>query len=586
MTAQKNTPYKHKKGKHFWRTGLSNVKLGIELFKSLHNISIKSENVKIASVGSCFAEHVGRWLTVNNYTFSRSKLDTERVSSFSFGNIYTPKCFLQWLDYDSKNPHRFDIYHCQKKDIYYDLLRPTINENGFTSKNELIKQREYAKCELYNTVQSCNVLIFTLGLTEAWKDIDNVFYPSCPGVIAGQFDDELYRLYEFHYNGILSDLIEIKAKLKAINPEIKIILTVSPVPLTATATANHILVANQYSKSTLRSVAGYLSDTDDDFQYFPSYEIITVNNENDFRFESNRRTVSMEGVDYVMQHFNQAFTNSSETISHTSYSNTIDETECEEEQLEAIRKVEQNEIAVQPEILTLIGDSHMGKLSTALTHLGISHCGGMIMNGSGFAGKKFFTCADEYIVPLESAESRKLWAPVVKNIKAHQHNGSRQLSIIISNVGLQTHKTIAMFVNFLHNKGITDLINISTQQFVDFFNEKQLEQLSLLLNLKDAGHNVIVISDTPFCQFFEESKSMKDLIYSYYAALDSTLANFDIPFLNVAEIFDNEITEPTNYTSNITFADGKKDWVHGNEQYYNWLAEKLVNEVLLPVMQT
>jgi hypothetical protein len=390
MTVQNNTPYNDKENKNFWRTAVANLKLGSDIFESLHNISIKSENIKIASVGSCFAEHVGRWLTLNNFTFSRSTLFTERVSSFAFGNIYTPKCFLQWLDYDSKKPHRFDIYHCQKSDVYYDLLRPTININGYTSKKELIKQRQLAKSELHNTIQSCNVLIFTLGLTEAWKDNDNVFYPSCPGVIAGQFDDEIFTLHEFNYNEVLSALIEIKAKLKAINPEIKVILTVSPVPLTATATSNHILVANQYSKSILRSVAGYLSNTDSDFEYFPSYELITVNNENDFRFERNRRTVSMEGVDYVMQHFNQALTKSYETTSNTRYSNTIDETSCEEEQLESIRKLEKKVIVNKTELLTLIGDSHMGKLSTALTRIGISHCGGMIMNGSGFAQKKIF----------------------------------------------------------------------------------------------------------------------------------------------------------------------------------------------------
>jgi hypothetical protein len=199
--------------------------------------------------------------------------------------------------------------------------------------------------------------------------------------------------------------------------------------------------------------------------------------------------------------------------------------------------------------------------------------------------KKFFTCSEEYIVPLESAESRKLWSPTVKNIKAHQQNNSQHLSIIISNVGLQTHQTINMLVNFLSDIGVTDLINISNQHFIDFFKEKQLEQLSLLINLKDAGHNVIVISDTPFCQFFEESKSMKHLIYSYHTALASILANFDIPFLNIAEIFDREVTEPKNYMSNTIFVGGHKDWFHGNEQYYNWVAEKLVNDLLRPVLQ-
>ena len=426
-----------------------------------------------------------------------------------------------------------------------------------------------------------------MGLTEAWKDIDNVFYPSCPGIIAGQFDDKLYSFHEFHYNEILSDIIAIKAELKAINPDIKIILTVSPVPLTATASTKHILVANQYSKSTLRSVAGYLTSTDDCFQYFPSYEIITVNNDNDFRFESNKRTVSMAGVNYVMRHFNQAFTNTSETTEHKSSTANTSEIECEEEQLEAIRKLELNEDTKQPEIITLIGDSHMGKLSTALTHLGVAHCGGMVMNGSGFAQKKFFTCPDEYIVPLESAASRQLWAPILKNIQSHQQQNFQKTSVIITNIGLQTHQNVGRMTQFLRSKGINDLTNLSNQHqhYVDFFQKDQLEQLSLLLNLKDAGHNVIVISDTPFSQYFEHSKSKTSLIYTYHTVLQSTLANFDIPFLNIAQIFDDQISDPTKYISNIIDKNGINDWYHGNEHYYDWLAKKLINEILLPVLQ-
>ncbi|WP_352289111.1 GSCFA domain-containing protein, partial [Psychrobacter sp. GW64-MNA-CIBAN-0177] len=90
---------------------------------------------------------------------------------------------------------------------------------------------------------------------------------------------------------------------KELNPKLNIILTVSPVPLTATATDKHILVASYYSKAVLRAVAGYLSDYFEDISYFPSFEIISVNSSNDFRFENNRRTVSPKGVDYVMKHF-------------------------------------------------------------------------------------------------------------------------------------------------------------------------------------------------------------------------------------------------------------------------------------------
>ena len=91
--------------------------------------------------------------------------------------------------------------------------------------------------------------------------------------------------------------------------------------------------------------------------------------------------------------------------------------------------------------ITLVGDSHMAKLSTALKSMNIPVAGGMIMNGSGFAQRKFAICPSEYFVPLENASSRKLWAAALLNIQAHEHKplGELKKSVIISNIGLQTH---------------------------------------------------------------------------------------------------------------------------------------------------
>ena len=91
--------------------------------------------------------------------------------------------------------------------------------------------------------------------------------------------------------------------LRALNPEIKILLTVSPVPLTATATGHHVLLATQYSKSVLRAVAGDLSEMAKDIDYFPSYEIIAAPPTRAQFFAPNMRSVAPEGVALVMEHF-------------------------------------------------------------------------------------------------------------------------------------------------------------------------------------------------------------------------------------------------------------------------------------------
>ncbi|ABV37699.1 conserved hypothetical protein [Shewanella sediminis HAW-EB3] len=590
MKRSGSTPYSDKGETFFWRTGVASIKLGQETFTQLHQIDLGIDNPRISSIGSCFAQHVGKWLNAGGYSFNQSKIETNQVSSFAFGNLYTPRCLLQWFDI-AETESGFDkscaIY--SDADKYYDLLRPNFNPDGFNSQADLVAARIAAATEMLETIAVTDVLIFTLGLTEAWKDCSNVFYPSCPGIISGVFDDSRYSFHNFSYEEIRTDLEKISTRLKTINPGIKIILTVSPVPLTATATGKHIMVANQHSKSILRTVAGFMCDNRTDFHYFPSYEIITVPCAGDFRFESNLRSVTPKAVNYVMRHFGSVLGAQTESTLAQDPQQKIevissdnDEVVCDEEMLEAASKLQDNPIEQPLSDLTLFGDSHMAKLSKSLIDMDVRHCGGMVMNGSGFSQKKFALCDTEYFVPLENAASRKLWSVIFANLSGHEHSEAPTNSTIITNLGMQTHQNISRFATWLNMTYPEGKSEVSTQEFVDYFNEDLTEQLSILLKLHNQGHNVIVVSDPPFSQYFEESKSMSNIIYSYFDAMEYIWNEFGIRFFNAATTFDKEISDPQSYISDIIYDDGNHDWIHGNEKYYSWLAEKLMPLVNQP----
>jgi hypothetical protein len=87
---------------------------------------------------------------------------------------------------------------------------------------------------------------------------------------------------------------------------LRILLTVSPVPLTATATNQHVLSATSYSKSVLRAVSGDLAQSDDAVDYFPSYEIITNQAARSAFYDHNLRSVRNAGVQTVMRTFLEA----------------------------------------------------------------------------------------------------------------------------------------------------------------------------------------------------------------------------------------------------------------------------------------
>ncbi|MEO7261469.1 MAG: GSCFA domain-containing protein, partial [Jatrophihabitantaceae bacterium] len=156
-------------------------------------------------------------------------------------------------------------------------------------------------------VAEASCLVFTLGLTEAWHDRGTgAVYPMCPGTVHGVFDPERHVFSNHTFAQVQQDVLAAVALAHAVNPGLRILLTVSPVPLTATATGGHALTANTYSKSVLRAVAGQLAAEHDHIDYFPAYEIITGVPFRGVFFEPNLRTVTAEGVEFVMRRFTAA----------------------------------------------------------------------------------------------------------------------------------------------------------------------------------------------------------------------------------------------------------------------------------------
>jgi hypothetical protein len=83
----------------------------------------------------------------------------------------------------------------------------------------------------------------------------------------------------------------------------RVLLTVSPVPLTATASGQHVLVATVQSKSVLRAVAGEICAAREGVDYFPSYEIVSNPWSGTGSYAANLRSVTDAAVDRVMRTF-------------------------------------------------------------------------------------------------------------------------------------------------------------------------------------------------------------------------------------------------------------------------------------------
>jgi hypothetical protein len=307
-------PYSKLPAEAFWRSGVADKHaLHINnLWKAKFRISPR---VPVITIGSCFAQHISRAMKARGFNWLDSEPGPKGMSeefgeaynygvfSFRTGNIYTAALLLQWLKWslEIETPPE-EIF--ENNGRFFDPFRPAIQPNGFSSREELLAARRQTLTSIRSVIGQANVMVFTLGLTEGWRNsVGNYEYPVCPGTIAGEYDPDQHVFHNYTYPEILSQLQEVLKLLRSENPKIRLLLTVSPVPLTATAAGKHVLVSTTYSKSVLRAVAGDLANARSNVDYFPSYEIITSAPFRAMFYEPNLRSVAKEGVAHVMEHF-------------------------------------------------------------------------------------------------------------------------------------------------------------------------------------------------------------------------------------------------------------------------------------------
>ncbi|MGW1727593.1 GSCFA domain-containing protein [Streptomyces sp. NPDC002306] len=310
-------PYTSLPARSFWRTAVAEPDpLAIsDLWTPKFTLG---QDDPVVTAGSCFAAHIGRALLEEGMHWydaepappglTRAERSARGYRRFSFrtGNIYTAAALRQWVAWalgEEKPPEEA----WEEDGVFHDPYRPALEPDGFASHDELLRSREITLAAIRTALAKADVLVFTLGLTEAWHDTrTGTVLPTCPGTVRGTFDPARHVLQQHTVARVHRDLTDLLALARGVNPGLRTVLTVSPVPLTATATGRHALVATTHSKSVLRAAAGQLADEADHVDYFPSYEIVTGFPYRARFYEPNLRTVRPDGVAFVMRHFFQA----------------------------------------------------------------------------------------------------------------------------------------------------------------------------------------------------------------------------------------------------------------------------------------
>ncbi len=275
---------------------------------------------KVATAGSCFAQHVARALVAKGFNYfvteaGQHLLADQRqarnygVFSARFGNVYTARQLRQLQDMALGRVPQPDNLVWQREDgRWVDGLRPYIEPDGFASVDDAVDSRHEMLASTSDMLQGCDVLVFTLGLTEGWHRLsDGVVVPIAPGVATPLAPMQDFGFVNFTVDEVLADMRAFLWTLKSVNRKVRVVLTVSPVPLMATYENRSVVASTVYSKSVLRTVAGMLEAEFDWVAYFASYEVITAGPNASHYFGPDRRSVTEEGVAHVMRLFMQHF---------------------------------------------------------------------------------------------------------------------------------------------------------------------------------------------------------------------------------------------------------------------------------------
>lgn len=270
----------------------------------------------VVTAGSCFAQHLSRHLALNGFNVlvterAHPLIPDEHAAEFHYGlfsarygNIYTARQLRQLLErsYGLFVP-RTRAWE-KSRDCWVDPFRPQIQPGGYISVQELELDREIHLAAVRAAVEKMTIFVFTLGLTEAWVDrSDGAVFPLAPGVAGGKYDPDDVMFVNFSARQTIEDLEWSLGFIRRQNPTVKCILTVSPVPLNATAMDRHVWVSTTYSKAALRVAAEEVAANLQLVDYFPSYEIITSPHAGSAYFAKDRRSVTEAGVEHVMRTF-------------------------------------------------------------------------------------------------------------------------------------------------------------------------------------------------------------------------------------------------------------------------------------------
>jgi hypothetical protein len=240
----------------------------------------------IYTCGSCFAQELHERLL--KYKF--------HIVQHPFGIVFNPISIAQQLNYVISN------HHFQKSDlIFHNGLYHSLDHHGSYSNHDPDHMIELINAQVesaHYALKKISILILTLGSAQYYQYLEK------QKIVANchKIPQTLFEKKRAESNEIVGTLAQTFDSLHQVNPDLNIILSISPVRYLKDG-----FIENARSKAILVLTADQLCKKFSYAHYFPAYEIF-MDDLRDYRYVKDDLVhPNKSAVDYIWSYFEYAY---------------------------------------------------------------------------------------------------------------------------------------------------------------------------------------------------------------------------------------------------------------------------------------
>lgn len=286
----------------------------------------------IGTVGSCFASRLQDWLIDYGYNFVCTEPEAPSAEvcvadtgapatrapaapwrqTARFGVVWTTGCLRQSFE------HALGEFEPDESDLAWlddDLGEAKLHDPyrrgvWWTSMDERAADLARHRAAVKQAIETCEVFVVTPGMADAWRSAKSgVYFHGVP--TRRSFDASRHVFSVTSVADNVKNLEGMYSAMRRMNPKLRLIVSLSPVPLMASYAPSHAIVSDTVSKATLRVSVDEFCRAHPEVIYFPSYEIVRVMHRD--AFESDNRHVRLELVEKIMTTFMAAYGEADQT---------------------------------------------------------------------------------------------------------------------------------------------------------------------------------------------------------------------------------------------------------------------------------